>query len=205
MSSLTGNLIVVSAASGAGKTSLVNALVDRDERIALAVSHTTRLARPGEIDGQHYHFVNDEQFAAMVADGAFLEHANVFDRRYGTAKAQVDAQREAGLDVLLEIDWQGARQIRQAVPEAQSIFIVPPSLAALRARLTGRGQDSVETIERRMAAARNENRQYREFDFLIVNDEFETALEQLHRLIISLRLRTPLQQARWTALLDELT
>lgn len=202
---MSGNLIVVSAASGAGKTSLVNALVKADEQVALSVSHTTRAPRPGEVDGQHYHFVDSDRFSQMVADDAFLEHATVFGRSYGTSEASVQAQRDTGLDVLLEIDWQGARQVRQRVTDAISIFIVPPSIEALRSRLTGRGQDSEETIGARMAQARDEMRHYKEFDYLIVNDEFDDALTQLRRLVASLRLRMGYQVHRHRQLLDDLT
>ena len=202
---MSGNLLVVSAASGAGKTSLVNALVAADDQVALSVSHTTREPRPGEVDGQHYHFVDTDRFAQMVQTRAFLEHATVFGRSYGTSEAMVQAQRDKGMDVLLEIDWQGARQVRERVADAISIFIVPPSIEALRSRLTGRGQDSEEIISSRMAKARDEMRHYDEFDYLIVNDDFDEALVELRQLVSSLRLRMACQAARYRSLLDDLT
>jgi len=176
-------LYVVSAPSGGGKTSLVNALLERDSSVALSISHTTRAPRPGEIDGVHYYFVDEATFDRLAAQGAFLEHARVFGYRYGTGRESVEAQLAKGLDVLLDIDWQGARQIRESFPAVRSIFILPPSLDELRRRLVGRGQDSPEVIERRMDAARAEISHAGEFDFLIVNDEFEAALADLHAII----------------------
>jgi len=176
-------LYVVSAPSGGGKTSLVNALLERDSSVALSISHTTRAPRPGEIDGVHYYFVDETTFDRLATQGAFLEHARVFGYRYGTGRKSVEAQLAKGLDVLLDIDWQGARQIRESFPAVRSIFILPPSLDELRRRLVGRGQDSPEVIERRMDAARAEISHAGEFDFLIVNDEFEAALADLHAII----------------------
>jgi guanylate kinase len=176
-------LYVVSAPSGGGKTSLVNALLERDRSVALSISHTTRAPRPGEIDGVHYYFVDEATFDRLAAQGAFLEHALVFGYRYGTGRESVEAQLAKGLDVLLDIDWQGARQIRDSFPAVRSIFILPPSLDELRRRLVGRGQDSPEVIECRMDAARAEISHAGEFDFLIVNDEFEVALADLHAII----------------------
>ncbi|HET6592307.1 MAG TPA: guanylate kinase [Xanthomonadales bacterium] len=176
-------LYVVSAPSGGGKTSLVNALLERDSRVALSVSHTTRSPRPGEVDGVHYYFVDDATFEGLAERGAFLEHARVFDHRYATGREPVEAQLAAGFDVLLDIDWQGARQIRQSFPAARTIFILPPSLDELRRRLVGRGQDAPEVIARRMEAARAEISHAGEFEFLIVNDDFEAALADLHAVI----------------------
>ena len=176
-------LYVVSAPSGGGKTSLVNALLERDENVTLSVSHTTRAPRPGEQDGVHYHFVNEQEFEDLARQGAFLEHARVFDHFYGTGRAEVQRQLAAGYDVLLDIDWQGARQIRESFPAARTIFILPPSLSVLRERLVGRGQDSPAVIERRMRAARAETSHASEFDFLIVNDDFGAALADLHAII----------------------
>lgn len=176
-------LYVVSAPSGGGKTSLVNALLQRDSRVALSVSHTTRSPRPGEVDGVHYYFVDDATFEGLAERGAFLEHARVFDHRYGTGREPVEAQLAAGFDVLLDIDWQGARQIRESFPAARTIFILPPSLDELRQRLVGRGQDAPEVIARRMEAARAEISHAGEFDFLVVNDDFEAALADLHAVI----------------------
>ena len=189
-------LYVVSAPSGGGKTSLVNALLERDPHVALSVSHTTRPPRPGERDGVHYYFVDEAAFEALAADGAFLEHARVFDHRYGTGRESVERQLADGLDVLLDIDWQGARQIRASFPAARTIFILPPSLNELRRRLVGRGQDSDAVIERRMRAARDEISHAGEFDFLIVNDDFEEALADLHAVI---RQGAPLRDPRQAA------
>ena len=176
-------LYVVSAPSGGGKTTLVSALLQRDPRVALSVSHTTRAPRPGEQNGVHYHFVDPDTFDRMVAEGAFLEHANVFGNRYGTGRGQVERQLAAGNDVLLDIDWQGARQVRRSYPAARTVFILPPSLEELRQRLVGRGQDSPEVIERRMQAARDEISHAGEFEFLVINDEFEAALADLHSIV----------------------
>lgn len=200
----SGQLYIVSAPSGAGKTSLVRALLAQDAQVEVSVSHTTRAPRPGERDGEHYHFVSDADFARLVADDAFLEHAQVFDRRYGTARAGVAARLAAGQDVILEIDWQGARQVRAALPQALSVFIVPPSVGELRRRLTGRGQDAAEVIERRMRDARSELMHWVEFDYLIVNADFEQALAELQALFVAQRLRRGVQAERHAALLDAL-
>jgi guanylate kinase len=176
-------LYVVSAPSGGGKTSLIKALLEQDERVALSVSHTTRPPRPGETDGVHYFFVSEDAFRELIAEGAFLEHARVFDHRYGTGREAVEQQLAAGYDVLLDIDWQGARQIRATFPACRSIFILPPSMAALRQRLTQRGQDSPETIERRMRDARAEISHWNEFDFVVINDDFQLALADLRSII----------------------
>jgi guanylate kinase len=176
-------LYVISAPSGGGKTSLVNALLERDKHVALSVSHTTRSPRPGEMDGVHYYFVDDAAFEELASQGAFLEHARVFDHRYGTGREAVERQLADGYDVLLDIDWQGARQIRDTFSAARTIFILPPSLDVLRKRLIGRGQDSEAVIDRRMEAARAEISHAVEFDFLIINDEFEAALSDLHAII----------------------
>ena len=183
-----GQLYVISAPSGAGKTSLVAALLKQDTRIRASVSHTTRQPRPSEIDGVNYHFVHKEQFERQVAAGDFLEYAQVFDHFYGTSAQSVEAQLTDGQDVILEIDWQGAQQIRQLRQDACTIFIWPPSIAALRTRLTGRGQDSEAIIERRMRDAVNEMRHYAEFDYLVMNDDFNHALTELHSIFISHRL-----------------
>jgi guanylate kinase len=178
-----GRLIVVSAPSGAGKTSLVRALLDRDPTIRVSTSYTTRPRRPGEVDGEHYYFVTPERFAAMVDEGAFLEHARVFDHSYGTAAEVVRDLTEAGHDVLLEIDWQGARQVRSAMPGCVSIFILPPSLAELERRLRGRGTDADDVIRRRLRDARDDMAHWREFDFVVVNDDFEEALGSLRAIL----------------------
>jgi len=201
----TANLFIISAPSGAGKTSLVKALLERDPAITVSVSHTTRPKRPGEVDGVHYHFVDAAAFQRMVAEGAFLEQAEVFGNYYGTAEAEVRAQLErSGGDVILEIDWQGAQQVRRRFPQAVSIFILPPSMETLRSRLEGRGQDSGEVITRRLRAAREEIAHYAEFDYLLVNDVFDEALSQLHCIVVSQRLREPQQSERLQRRLAEL-
>ena len=199
-----GTLYIVAAPSGAGKTSLLKRLVETTSGVAVSVSHTTRPPRPSERDGAHYHFVTEPEFEAMRADGAFLEHARVFGNRYGTSRAAVRAQRDAGLDVILEIDWQGARQVRALAPDSATVFILPPSRDALRQRLAGRGQDSPETIERRMAAALDELSHWAEFDYLVVNDDFSAALEALRAIVIANRQRREVQWARRRELLDAL-
>ena len=176
-------VLVLSAPSGAGKSSLARALVDAEPSVRLSVSHTTRAARPGEVDGVHYHFVDREAFEAMAAAGEFLEHARVFGRDYGTSREAVRAELSRGYDVVLDIDWQGARQVREAFADTVSVFILPPSIDALRARLVGRGQDSAEVIEGRMRAARSELEHYEEFDRIVVNDDFERSLGALRAIL----------------------
>ncbi|KHF24430.1 guanylate kinase [Solemya velum gill symbiont] len=178
-----GTLYIVSAPSGAGKTSLLKVLVDGRDDLNVCVSHTTRAPRPGEETGVHYHFVGVDTFQQMVADDEFLEHAQVFDNFYGTAESSVRRELEAGRDVILEIDWQGARQVRERFPEAVSIFIVPPSVEALHERLSGRGQDSEEIIERRMRDAMSEMSHHQEYDFIVVNDTFDVAVEDLRAIV----------------------
>ena len=191
-----GTLYIIAAPSGAGKTSLVQQLVTTTPGIVASISHTTRPPRPGEQDGVHYHFIPLPSFETMIAQGAFLEHAQVFGNRYGTSRAAVLAKLQAGLDVILEIDWQGAQQVRKQLPDSPSIFILPPSRDALRQRLAGRGQDSAEVIERRMAAALDELSHYVEFDYLVINDQFETALTELSAIIIAQRQRRTAQLER---------
>ena len=199
-----GILFIVSAPSGAGKTSLLRELVPADERLVVSVSHTTRAMRPGERDGQHYHFVSIEHFEQLVGEGAFLEHAPVFDNYYGTSEAAVREPLAQGLDVVLEIDWQGARQVRRRFPAAVSIFIVPPNIEALRERLSGRGQDSAEIVERRMVDARSELSHFPEYDYLVINDDFATALAELRCVVTAERLREPRQSGRFTEALADM-
>ena len=184
-------ILVLSAPSGAGKSSLARALADADPRVTFCVSHTTRPPRPGEVDGVHYHFVGRREFEAMVDAGEFLEHARVFDRYYGTSRGALRAGLAQGRDVVLDIDWQGARLVREAFPEAVSVFILPPSIEALRSRLVGRGQDSAEAIERRMRDARTDIGHYGEFDHVMVNDDFDRALADLRALLRGGRAMTP--------------
>ena len=176
-----GTLYIISAPSGAGKSSLLRALLEsgRVPQAELSVSHTTRAPRPGEVDGQDYHFVDTGQFQALVDAGDFLEHARVFDNHYGTSRAAVTARLEQGIDVILEIDWQGARRVREQLPAALSIFILPPSRDALEERLTGRGQDGPEVIARRMRDAVSEMSHFDEYDYLVINDDFQQALDAL--------------------------
>lgn len=200
----TGTLYIISAPSGAGKTSLVKALLKATPDITVSVSHTTRKPRPGETDGVEYHFVDVDSFRSMVADGAFLEHAQVFDNFYGTSRSAALDLLKRGIDVILEIDWQGARQVRTMIPGAVSIFILPPSRQALEERLRGRGQDGEEVIARRMRDAISEMSHYAEFDYLVINDQFEQALLELQSIIAARRLRTSVQQANQRELLSSL-
>jgi len=199
-----GQLYVISAPSGAGKTSLVKRLTETDPLIKVSVSTTTRPPRPGEVDGVNYHFTDVETFKQKVAQGDFLEWAEVFGNYYGTQRSQVEKLLGQGFDVILEIDWQGARQIREKMPDTQSIFIVPPSMEELERRLTGRGTDAPEVIARRLSEAKDEMRHYSEFDYLVINDDFDVAFEELHIIFKANRLRTERQQARHRAILDAL-
>ncbi len=200
--SQTSTLFIVSAPSGAGKTSLLRELLRHDAQLSLSVSHTTRAMRPGEEDGVHYHFVDVLTFEQLVAEGVFIEHAQVFDNYYGTSEQAVRDQLAAGQDVVVEIDWQGAQQVRRRFSGAVSIFIVPPSIEALRERLSGRGQDSEEIIERRMRDARAELSHYPEYDYLVVNDVFEEALQQLGCIVTGERLRMARQTLRYETALE---
>jgi guanylate kinase len=197
-------VFVVAAPSGAGKSSLVNALLKQDGSIRLSVSFTTRAPRPGEAHGREYHFVSREDFAARKARGEFLETAEVHGNWYGTSRAWIEQQLAHGSDVLLEIDWQGAQQVRRHFPQTVGVFILPPSLEALRARLEQRGQDRPEVIEQRLAAARSEMLHAPEFDFVIINERFEQALAELAAVVTATRLRTAHQLARYADLLRRL-
>ena len=200
----TGTLYIISAPSGAGKTSLVKQLREDVDSIVVSVSHTTRAMRPGELDTKDYFFVTREEFSSMVADQAFLEHAQVFDNFYGTAQQTVTDNLANGLDVILEIDWQGAQQIKARLPAALSIFILPPSIEILQQRLQNRGQDSAEIIARRMRDAVAEMQHFAEFDYLVVNDDFQLALNQLKSIIMANRLRQNIQRQRLSILLNDL-
>ncbi|MBE0494383.1 MAG: guanylate kinase [Thiomicrospira sp.] len=201
---MLGNLYIISAPSGAGKTSLVGKLLDKDLLVRVSVSTTTRPMRPGEKHGVNYFFVSVAEFKAQIQAGEFLEYAQVFDNFYGTTKASVDQQLAAGQDVILEIDWQGAQQVRQLYPDAYSIFIMPPSIEELDRRLNGRGTDSADIIARRMQDAVSEMRHYPEFDYVVINDDFDAALHQLHAIFIANRLKLDQQQVRHGVLFDTL-
>tara|TARA_R110000850_G_scaffold265250_13_gene394845 strand:- start:21555 stop:22187 length:633 start_codon:yes stop_codon:yes gene_type:complete len=209
MSNQPGHLYIVSAPSGGGKTSLTRALVTRLAELghaaAISVSYTTRAPRPGEVEGTHYHFVDDAQFLSMIERDAFLEHANVFGRRYGTGRQWTEDLLSAGVDVILDIDWQGAQQVRRTAPQARSIFILPPSLDELRRRLRGRGQDDEATIAARMASAKDEMSHHAEYDSLIVNEDFDLALQELCALFIAPKLELAAQLERHAELISELT
>ena len=200
---MPGNLFVVVAPSGAGKTSLVNELLRREPNIRLSVSYTTRAPRAGEEDGRDYHFVDRAAFEAMIAAGEFLEHASVYGNYYGTSRRWIEEQLAGDHDVLLEIDWQGARQVRKLFPHMAGIFILPPSLAELRRRLEARGKDSRETIERRMAGAREDISHVLEFEYIIVNESFEVAVADLVAVVRASRLTRDQQSARLAKLIDE--
>ena len=199
-----GTLFVVAAPSGAGKSTLVNALLEREPGISLSISHTTRPPRPGEQYGRHYYFVERAEFEREVAEGIFLEHAEVHGNFYGTSRRTVQDLLQQGRDVLLEIDWQGAAQIRTAKPDVVSVFILPPSRAELERRLRGRGSDSAEVIDRRLRNSRGEIAHAHEFDYIIVNDRFEDALDNLQAIVRAVRQRSALQCQRYESLIREL-
>ena len=201
---MRGTLFIVAAPSGAGKSSIVNAVLARDPNICLSISFTSRAPRPGERHAEHYHFVSAAEFENMVAAGDFFEHALVHGDYKGTAVQSVEPQLAAGQDVLLEIDWQGARQVRAKVPDAISVFILPPSRAALDERMRKRGQDSEAVIRQRLDAAREEMSHYDEFDFLIVNDDFDTAVRDMQAIFLGSRQRRHIQQQRHAGLIRAL-
>jgi guanylate kinase len=199
-------LFTISAPSGAGKTSLVKALLEkRPDEVTVSVSHATRPMRPGEVDGINYHFTDVDTFKQQVEQGAFLEWAEVFGNYYGTRQSQVEQLLSQGFDVVLEIDWQGAQQIRDKIPDTLSIFILPPSLEELARRLKGRGTDAPEVIARRLSEAKEEMRHYGEFDYVVINDDFDVAFDELHTIFKANRLRTSRQKTRHSAILDALT
>lgn len=197
-------LYIVSAPSGAGKTSLLKQLISDVEQLTVSVSHTTRQMRPGETDGKDYFFTSVDEFKQMIENDAFLEHAQVFDNFYGTSLQSVESTLNKGIDVILEIDWQGAQQVRKMLPNCHSIFILPPSIEVLQQRLENRGQDSKEIIARRMQDAVNEMSHYGEFDYLIVNDDFNLALSELKSIITSHRIEKERQLKALAPLLNDL-
>ena len=205
MSTPAGNLFVIAAPSGAGKTSLTRALLERESGIRHSVSYTTRAPRPGEHDGVDYHYVDTKRFMALKASGEFLEHAQVHGNWYATSATWLKAQVAIGQDVLLEIDWQGAAQVRKLVPDSVHVFILPPSLESLEQRLVKRGQDDPATIARRLAAAREEIRHCAEFDYVIINQDFASAVDDLAAIVRSARLRSPQQRSRFSELIAQLT
>ena len=198
------NLFIVAAPSGCGKTSLVKALIEKTENLCVSVSHTTRTARPGEEHGKNYFFVSQQEFNQINQDDGFIESAQVFDNYYGSAKQTVKDLLDSGTDVILEIDWQGARQVKATFDDAIGIFILPPSEAALRERLTDRGQDDKTIVDRRMQDAVSEMQHYNEFDYLVINDDFEVALEGLSQIIHAQRLQLSQQVFNHQSLLNSL-
>ena len=201
---MSGNLFIISAPSGAGKTSLVHALLNINPQIDLSVSYTTRAPRAGEVNGKDYHFVSREAFVAMQMRGEFLESAEVYGNFYGTSQTWITQENAKGRDILLEIDWQGAEQVRRSFPRAISIFILPPSLEALRLRLTGRGTDHADVVARRLAAARVDVAHVAEFDYVIINDVLDEALRELDAVILSAQLTCSKQLSRHQALINQL-
>lgn len=204
MTHSTGTLYIISAPSGAGKTSLVKALIDSQPQIRVSVSHTTRAMRPGEADGVNYHFVDRAEFVRMIEHGDFLEQAEVFGNLYGTSQSYLQQTLDDGHDLILEIDWQGAQQVREQMPQARSIFILPPTQQALRQRLTNRGQDSDEIIEARMREAVSEMSHYVEYDYVVVNDDFASALDDLKAVFRANRLTQEHQQEQYSELFQQL-
>ena len=209
MTSQLGNLFILAAPSGAGKSSLIKALLSKAPDVnfnpkQVSVSHTTRAPRPGEVDGEHYHFVTREQFEALIAQQAFFEYAEVFGNYYGTSRITIENTLSQGIDVFLDIDWQGARQVKALMPDTCSIFILPPSTETLRERLVNRGQDEQSVIDKRMAEAVSEMSHYDEFDYVLVNDEFSETLQELSSIVEAQRLRTAKQKIRHQSLIESL-
>ncbi|MFT5880225.1 MAG: guanylate kinase [Moritella sp.] len=201
-----GTLFIVSAPSGAGKSSLIKALLDANPSsdMKVSVSHTTRAARPGEIDGIHYHYIPVAEFKQQIKNNNFFEWAEVFGNYYGTSRVMIEKTLEQGIDIFLDIDWQGARQIKQQMPDARGVFILPPSREELERRLNSRGQDSEAIITKRMTEAQAEMSHYHEYDYLIINDDFSTALEDLHAIVRSERLASAKQAAKNSVIMKDL-
>lgn len=208
MAQLLGNLFILSAPSGAGKSSLIKALLEKyssaSHLMQVSVSHTTRQPRPGEVNGEHYHFVTKNEFEALVEKNTFFEWAQVFDNYYGTSQQAIEDCLAKGIDVFLDIDWQGARQVKERMPQAKSIFILPPSTVELRARLTGRGQDSEDVINSRMQKAVDEMSHFSEFDYVLVNDDFAQTLENFHSILVGCAHEVQNQSLRHKALISSL-
>ncbi|MBE0376526.1 MULTISPECIES: guanylate kinase [Pseudoalteromonas] len=204
MTQTRGNLFILSAPSGAGKSSLINALLAKHSDMKVSVSHTTRAPRPGEENAVHYHFVSVDEFKALIDKDDFFEWAQVFDNYYGTSKQAIEQQLAAGIDVFLDIDWQGARQVRDLVADVETIFILPPSKAELESRLNNRGQDSQEVIAGRMAQAQSETSHFNEYDYVVVNDDFATALKEIETIVLAKRLSLQSQVIRHQELLTDL-
>ena len=201
---MSGSLFVISAPSGAGKTSLVHALLNINPQIDLSVSYTTRQPRAGEVDGKHYHFVNRAQFLEMASRGEFLESAEVYGNLYGTSQNWISQETAKGRDILLEIDWQGAMQVRKLFPECVTVFVLPPSLEALEQRLTGRGKDDADVIARRLLAVSEDVAHVSEFDYVIINDNLNEALRELNAVVLTARLRGSCQLVRHLELINQL-
>ncbi|KJY97958.1 MULTISPECIES: guanylate kinase [Pseudoalteromonas] len=204
MSQVRGNLFILSAPSGAGKSSLINALLQQHSDMQVSVSHTTRAPRPGEQNAKHYHFVSEAEFKTLIDNDDFFEWAQVFDNYYGTSKAAIEQQLANGIDVFLDIDWQGARQVRELAPDVTTIFILPPSKAELENRLTNRGQDSADVIAGRMAKAQSETSHFDEYDYLVVNDDFDTALAEIETIVKAKRLSISAQRVKHNELIHDL-
>lgn len=204
MTQTRGNLFILSAPSGAGKSSLINALLAKHSDMKVSVSHTTRAPRPGEENAVHYHFVSVDEFKALIEKNDFFEWAQVFNNYYGTSKQAIEQQLAAGIDVFLDIDWQGARQVRDLVTDVETIFILPPSKAELESRLNNRGQDSQEVIAGRMAQAQSETSHFNEYDYVVVNDDFATALNEIETIVLAKRLSLQSQVIRHQELLTDL-
>ena len=204
MQELAGNLFIISAPSGAGKSSLIQALLKHHNDMQVSVSHTTRAPRPGEQNGVHYHFISVDEFKALIANNEFFERAEVFGNYYGTSKSSIRDSLSQGIDVFLDIDWQGARQIKKQEPSAKGIFILPPSLHELEQRLNNRGQDSSEVIAKRMAQAQSEMSHAGEYEYLIINDNFDTALQEFERIVLAQRNGFGSQSSKHKVLLTQL-
>lgn len=204
MSVAVGTLFIISAASGTGKTSLVKELLATTKNLVVSVSHTTREPRRGEIDGEHYYFTNKEEFIRLVGEAEFLEHAEVFGNYYGTSKTAVNDLLNAGVDVILEIDWQGALQVKRQFKDAVLIFILPPNREALRSRLSNRAQDTLKVIEERLAGAVREMQEYVNFDYIVINDDFNQALNELQSIVCTYRLQVTKQSAKNQQLISDL-